>query len=375
MMQVVNDMAARKFVSQAYTKVPNFAWVFGDTNVKINLSLIPGGTGVDANGNLIFDPKEGMDIDEAMRIRDRYSKNVGTTIIGINDAHILKCMADDRIDYIIPFHRSGWGERELTAMGLDSYTDYTDFQKERDPDTGKGVENIDEMSYWDFSKTGKENAEAYLQLCAEKGVIPKFDNFLVNNGDGSYSLQPDGSTDGYWKTLINFKMYDNDGVGSPHQAVVPNFNMNEAYRVLNEYEGDANKLPVADAVVEEFVEKYSAVAPLKYSLSDSEGRQLSAEQQDYFKDSVVRDENGNLKVMYHGTSKGGFNSFDTYGSNYGLFGTGSYFTDNSDIGQSYTKKGKGTKPQVYETYLNIKNPLDMDAEAKPAEAPAEAAAE
>jgi len=33
---------------------------------------------------------------------------------------------------------------------------------------------------------------------------------------------------------------------------------------------------------------------------------LSEEQQEYFKDSVVRDDSGNLKVMYHGTSKGGF---------------------------------------------------------------------
>ena len=70
--------------------------------------------------------------------------------------------------------------------------------------------------------------------------------------------------------------------------------------------------------------------------------------------------------MYHGTSKGGHTVFDTYGSNYGLFGTGSYFTDNKDVAQSYTKKGKGDNPQVYESYLNIKNPIDMDAQADPA---------
>ena len=104
----------------------------------------------------------------------------------------------------------------------------------------------------------------------------------------------------------------------------------------------------------------------KYSLSDSNGRQLSEEQQKFFKDSVVRDENGNLKVMYHGTSKGGHTVFDTYGSNYGLFGTGSYFTDSKTIGESYTKKGKGKAPQVYEAYLNIKKPMDMDAAADPA---------
>lgn len=93
---------------------------------------------------------------------------------------------------------------------------------------------------------------------------------------------------------------------------------------------------------------------------------LSPQQEEYFKDSVVRDENGNLKVMYHGTSRGGHTMFDPYGkAKYGLFGLGSYFTDNKEVAQSYTKKGKGTSPQVYETYLNITNPMDMDAAADP----------
>lgn len=101
----------------------------------------------------------------------------------------------------------------------------------------------------------------------------------------------------------------------------------------------------------------------QYSLSDSEGRSLTSEQVEFFKDSKVRDENGSIKVMYHGTSKGGYTVFDTYGSNYGLFGTGSYFTDNKSVAESYTNKGKGDKKQVYETYLNITNPIDMDAQA------------
>ena len=101
----------------------------------------------------------------------------------------------------------------------------------------------------------------------------------------------------------------------------------------------------------------------KYSLSDSDGKELTKEQQEYFKDSKVRDENGNLKVMYHGTSNGGHTVFDTYGSNFGLFGQGSYFTDNKSVAESYTDKGKGNNKQVYEAYLNIKNPMDMDAQA------------
>ena len=79
--------------------------------------------------------------------------------------------------------------------------------------------------------------------------------------------------------------------------------------------------------------------------------------------SKVVNEDGTPKVMYHGTSKGGFNVFNTYGSNFGLFGIGSYFTDNPDVAQSYTQKGKGNNPQVYAVYLDIRNPIDMDADA------------
>jgi len=40
---------------------------------------------------------------------------------------------------------------------------------------------------------------------------------------------------------------------------------------------------------------------VKYKL-DSQGNTLNEEQQDFFKDSKVRDENGNLLVVYHGTT-------------------------------------------------------------------------
>ena len=131
----------------------------------------------------------------------------------------------------------------------------------------------------------------------------------------------------------------------------------------------ANELPnsiLEDSVSPKVAQDLEKVKE-QFSLSDSDGNQLSDAQAEFFKDSVVRDESGNLKVMYHGTSKGGFNVFDTYGGNHGLFGVGSYFTDSKTIGESYTKKGKGSNPQVYEAYLNIKNPIDMDAQADVAE--------
>jgi len=85
----------------------------------------------------------------------------------------------------------------------------------------------------------------------------------------------------------------------------------------------------------------------------------------WFGDSKVVDKNGKPLVVYHGTNKNqqgdAFTQFDTYGSNYGLMGQGSYFTDNADLASSYTKKGRGDTPTVYPVYLSIKNPINMDA--------------
>lgn len=222
---------------QADTKVPDFAWALGDTGLKINLSLIA--KGVDKQGNLILDETEGMARKDAAALRNRYSDNVGTIIVVFNDDQLKAAMADDFIDYIIPFHRSQWNSQQYAAMGLPKDAkDYTPYQNESyiEPVYNKNGKkqrpsNYMPNTYWDFSKTGKENAEAYLRMCAENNRKPKFSHLLKRKADGSYQLQPDGSTDGYWKLLIDFKMYNNQGVGVPQMPVKPEFNMDECYRM------------------------------------------------------------------------------------------------------------------------------------------------
>lgn len=242
MMQVVTDMARVGLMSQAYTKVPDFARVFGSSGMKINLSLVT--KGVDKNGNLIFDDVEGMPHKDAFEIRDMYPENVGTILVGKDDATIKAAMADPRIDYIIPFHRSGWTNANEKALGIAGYTDFTKGQNEVSIATGRTLKNIMPSEYWDYSKTGDENAEIYKAKCKEMGRIPKFPD---------YQNYP-----GYWKLLIDFRMYDNDGNGAPQQPVRPDINMEEAQRVMNAYEGGHQNLPVARDVVKEFLEDYRA---------------------------------------------------------------------------------------------------------------------
>lgn len=274
-MQVIMDMSRVGLAGQAYTKVPDFAWALGDTGLKINLSLIA--KGMDSKGRLILDEKEGMSERDAMALREKYSDNVGTIIVVFTDRQLKAAMADERIDYIIPFHRSQWKTEQYEAMGLPANAkDFTNWQNEAyiEPVYNKNgkkqrPDNYMPNTYWDFSKSGKENAEAYLQMCAANNRRPKFHYLLVDNKDGSYSLQPDGSTDGYWKTLIDFKMYNNDGKGSPQLPVRPDFNMDEAKRMLREYTGGHNAFPAAQDVVDAFVSKYKQEHKgAKFSLKD-----------------------------------------------------------------------------------------------------------
>ena len=39
-------------------------------------------------------------------MRDIYPENVGAILVGASKEHVLAAMADPRIDFIIPFHRS-----------------------------------------------------------------------------------------------------------------------------------------------------------------------------------------------------------------------------------------------------------------------------
>lgn len=268
-MQIIMDMSRVGLAGQAYTKVPEFAQAFGNTGLKINLSLIA--KGIDENGKLVFDDREGMPHKTAFDLREKYSENVGTILVTFTDEQLLAAMADPRIDFIIPFHRSQWKKGQYGAMGLPKGTkDYTYMQNEKlirptyHEYRGRMVKdkakNYMPNEYWDFSKSGKENAEAYLKMCAANNKRPKFYKLLDQNADGSYSLKKDGSTDGYWKLLIDFKMYDNNGVGSPQRAVTPDFSMDEAVQMLNEYKGGHKSYPVAYDVVDEFVKQYKRAA-------------------------------------------------------------------------------------------------------------------
>ena len=110
------------------------------------------------------------------------------------------------------------------------------------------------------------------------------------------------------------------------------------------YEGDNVKIKG-----EEFSKVFKENG-VQNSDRDSSGNTLTKEQVEYFKDSKVRDENGNLLVMYRGDSNNEFTVFDRKKSKYSnLYGRGFYFTSSKAHAEQYGK--------AREFYLDIKNPL------------------
>lgn len=128
-----------------------------------------------------------------------------------------------------------------------------------------------------------------------------------------------------------------------------NARYNELTQARQEYSGGKPKT-VADLMAEP---KQKTVADLM----------LSPEQKEYFKDSAIRDENGNLKKMYHGSPDGTFTKFKE----------GSFFTDDKGYADVYQDEyaginragKKSVDPKTYEVYLDVKKPFSMaDPEAR-----------
>lgn len=91
---------------------------------------------------------------------------------------------------------------------------------------------------------------------------------------------------------------------------------------------------------------------VKFSLSDTNGRELTKAQQDFFKDSKVRDENGNLKVMYHGSEKAGFHIFDT---DFTDDGRSHFFTDDNTVAKSYSGTNEKYAARTFKTAEDLNN--------------------
>lgn len=251
---------------QTYTKVVEFVDMASSTGAFVNMSLIPWGMGF-KDGKLAYSSVTGMDAEAAFELQKQWD-TAGTILIGVSDEHIRAAMADDNIYFIIPYHKSGGRDDVIRGMlkaldeRIEKYEDYTNVQGEEFPAnanpvltlrnkiltasgffelnskeralveeneflrslynrkfyqqgdplygvkmTSEDCKHIYPYEYWDPTSTYKTadiNGRRYLEWCEALGVIPKFSG----ESKGKHDFRHDK---GYWKLLIDRRMYDRRG--------------------------------------------------------------------------------------------------------------------------------------------------------------------
>ena len=422
--QMYIDFSAKGYYLQAYTKVLAELKLFGLSRGKINASLIPQvieyknedgsinwaktmeNAGLDENGNPIYDDFEGINHTEAfMLIEDaEYSKNICGICIGYSDNHIRKLLDDNRIQQIIGFHDKtdnpekryrgakyaknynglneavkvkADGTEETVHIGFNQFVSKSEkmFKFNKKTETFEGTVNHNGKEY-SANDIPRLAADLYLEMCAEKNYIPAYNDFSSHKN--------------YYKLLADFGLYDSQGNYAPHRKVQYNMpdqvpyldkNGNKAYMSTEAYiKAELQKeLTVRDSISEaladtsengiipQFVERVNALHSEKADTTllsdrDSEGNELSKEQQDFFANSKVRDEKGRLLVLHRGSPEDFGTVFKFLEENLNSKDQpntfGFFFTDNYDTAEYYSK-ARGNEGDIKTVYLNVKHPLDL----------------
>ena len=158
--------------------------------------------------------------------------------------------------------------------------------------------------------------------------------------------------DNYFPRL-NYTEYRYGGRAGDTILLVPEHFTDHAEKVTNGFKPFDYEVVTVEYDFQPYYELYSKAYDeakgTRYSQElDSTGRQLSVGQQEYFKDSKIRDEDGNLLVVYHGSSED-FTIFDRTKSRANMDIQGSFFSPwEIDAG------GYGENVRAF--YLNITNP-------------------
>lgn len=286
LVQVLTDCARKGIKVQGYTKVPEFALAVKDTGMKLNRSLIAKDSGVvEADYSpkmgeavspnvidgkrLILDTVEGIDVNDKNFFDSSTSKNVGNILVGVNDEQIRIAMLDPFVDYIIPFH-TGLSADILKQKGISDWKNYKYEQIEKTIVDGKMVNAKTHINIYtdvlsDDIKTEKQFVERYLEVCKEKNLVPKFARFLNRDKAGDFVY-----TKGYYKFLLDFKMFDAKGRILPQEVVQPIFNDEVNKQILDDYvKGEKAKAP-NEEVYEEVKEALGLGVQPKFSLSEEQ---------------------------------------------------------------------------------------------------------
>ena len=181
---------------------------------------------------------------------------------------------------------------------------------------------------------------------------------IINNSDILY-VEPDKKRTNNWLQIQRLQLPSSvTNYGPIHNVTLVDKNVNGNIEIASNDTKTAIERAFEKA-------KQSTNDKTKFSRSfDSAGRNLTEDQAEYFKDSKIRDAEGNLFALYHGTPNN-FTVFDVSrsGENYdgwSQLGKGIYLAPDEKTAQHYADNaGRGRLTKVMPLYANLVNPFNV----------------
>lgn len=347
-MQMFTDAAARGLKGLAYTKDLDYAKIFAPTGANINVSIKAMDEANPQTGEFEADEMQGAPWEESKELREKYP-NVGTVLVATSDAQVEWALAQDWIDVVIPYHVVFNGDIGK-AFG---WKNYKMFQE----DSKKPGWNGESGNVKSITPPMHQNDKAtYLRLCAENNLNPRFEQWK-NNPNYMKLVNETRRSEG--NTPLLKPNFDTNAAKESIKKLLNKGEYGTPFQISNEVgEWAENDIYNRIQSGEKFDPETKSIR--KFSMTvDSEGNNLTESQAEFFKDSMIRDKNGNLLKVYHGTPTGDFTVFKH---------DITYFTADRSYAERYQNPGASsirsyavekTNPKVFEGYLNVKNLFDI----------------
>lgn len=282
--------------------------------------------------------KTGLDIKISKDESERGSFNakLGALIINADEENKLGTLAHELSHYGFEYN-----SKEMKSVRDNILKWFTE---------SEGANSLEEM----IGRYAKEYPELTYNEVIEE-VVADAMNALFTSDSGVANFAEwaaKNKSDSWWESFIKVCEAISKWI---KDFIKGNPSINPATRKALEMEADKAReirkqflkvLDTAEGGTEEGTVRQSKI------VEDSEGNKLTEAQQEYFKDSKIVNDKGNLKVMYH-LSPNDFTVFDIKKASYaGHFGRGFYFADTE-------LKEYGGK--TYKCYLDIKSPISWKA--------------
>lgn len=123
------------------------------------------------------------------------------------------------------------------------------------------------------------------------------------------------------------------------------------------------KVKIESVPYEQYIHNSGEKVNTKFSLSDSQGRKLSNDQAEYFRNAKTVDENGNLKPFYHGTARSDRVGY-YFNPERATSGPMAYFTDSKKIADNYARDKADTSLAYDEAYDDYYTQFRMNVNGK-----------